>query len=227
RNFSGEELDGTEFKLDFGPSVEADLKHEETKRILLTKVEGIPIKKEFTFDSRALPWDPKEQSENVGIPLRYVFYNDARHGLGQFILEAGKVRIFQKDGTGSQIFLGEDAIEKRTYRDDEVKLYIGDSRDIVVTQKLMESQKKNIRRNNHNRIILYDVEEDLSVKIENFKNEPCELRLIEYIPGEWEMIKTTETYEKENNEEIVFTIALDAKEKREFKISYMKKNIRN
>ena len=64
------------------------------------------------------------------------------------------------------------------------------------------------------------------IKIENFKNEPCELRLIEYIPGEWEMIKTTEKYEKENNEKIIFTISLDAKEKREFKISYLKKNIR-
>ena len=90
----------------------------------------------------------------------------------------------------------------------------------------MKSKKTNIRRNNHNHVILYDIEEQLKVKIENFKKEPCELKLIEYIPGEWEMIKTTETYEKKNNEKIIFTISLAPEEKREFKISYVKKNLR-
>ena len=226
RNFSGEELTNAAFKLEFGPYVETGLKHEETKRLLLTKVKNIAIKKEFTFDARILPWDPKEQKDNVGIPLRYVFANDAEHGLGQYILDPGKVRMFQKDGHGSQIFLGEDHITKRTYKGDKIKLIVGNSRDIVVTQKLMKSKKTNIRRNNSNTIILYDIEEKLKVKIENFKKEPCELKLIEYITGEWEMIKTTEKYEKENNEKIIFTIALEPKEKREFSIKYVRKNLR-
>jgi len=226
RNFSGEELVQADLKLDFGPTLDAELKHEETKRILLAKVNNISIKKEFTFDSKLLPWDPKDQDKNVGIPLRYVFKNDAEHGLGRYILDPGKVRMFQKDGHKSQIFLGEDNIRRRIYKGDEVKLYVGDSRDIVVTQKLMKSKKKNIRRNNHNSIILYDIEEKLNVKIENFKNEPCELRLIEYIPGEWKMVKAAESFEKENNEKIIFTIALAPKEKREFNITYLKKNLR-
>lgn len=226
RNFSGEEFENTYFNFDFGPTIGTELRHEETKRILLTKIENIAIKKEFTFDSKVLPWDPKDQNENVGIPLRYVFKNDAQHGLGKYILDPGKVRMFQKDGHESQIFLGEDNISRRIYKGDEIKLTVGDSRDLVVTQKLMKSKKTNIRRNNHNHVILYDIEEQLKVKIENFKKEPCELKLIEYIPGEWEMIKTTETYEKKNNEKIIFTISLAPEEKREFKISYVKKNLR-
>ncbi|MCK5708559.1 MAG: hypothetical protein KAI43_12995 [Candidatus Aureabacteria bacterium] len=226
RNFSGEELEDAFFKLDFGPQIEADLSHEETKRILLSKSIKIPIKKEFTFDSRILPWDPKKEKKNVGIPLRYVFKNDTDHRLGKFILDPGKVRVFQKDGHKSQIFIGEDTIKKRTYKGDEIKLYVGDSRDIVVTQKLMKSKKTNIRRNNHNSIILYDIEEKMSLKIENFKKDPCELQIIEYIPGEWEMKKTTEKYEKKNSEKIVFTISLDPKEKREFTFNYIKKNLR-
>ena len=119
RNFSGEELENANLKLDFGPTIEADLNHEETKRILLTKIENISIKKEFTFDSKLLPWDPKDQNTNVGIPLRYVFKNDSEHGLGKFILDPGKVRMFQKDGHKSQIFLGEDNIRRRIYKGDE------------------------------------------------------------------------------------------------------------
>jgi hypothetical protein len=226
RNFSGEDFEKASFNLGFGPVLESGLRHEETRRTLLAGADAVPIKKEFTFDSRELPWDPKEHSENVGIPLRYVFLNTEENGLGRFVFEPGKTRVFQKDGQGSQIFLGEDVIDRQVHKGDEVKLYIGDSRDIVVTQKIMKSRQANIRRNHFNSVILHDVEETLSVKVENFKNEPCELRLIEYIEGEWEMAKAPEKFEKESNEKLVFTIPLAAKEKKDFTINYVKKNIR-
>jgi len=212
--------------MDFGPTLRSDLADGETKRILLTKAEKIPIQKEFTFDARLLPWDPEKQQGNVGIPLRYVLDNTKKHGLGTFTIEAGKVRLFQKDGHGSQIFLGEDTIAERVFTGGKVKLTVGDSRDIVVTQRMTDRKKKNIRRNRKNRVVLYDLEETLSVRVENFKEKPCVLRLVETIEGEWQMVDAPEPYEKETNETIVFSLKLTPKEKKNFSFTYLKKHLR-
>lgn len=225
RNFSGEALTATDFKLGFGPKLHSGLAHEETKRVLLAATENIPIEKEFTFDARELPWDPERADKNIGIPLRYVFSNTAAHGLGAFTLDPGKVRLFQADGHGSRIFLGEDAIRQPIYSGGPVKLYVGDSRDIVVTQRVIDRRKINLRRNNKNRVILYDLKETLSVRVENFKDKACRLRLVEYIDGEWEMLKTPASYEKITNEQIVFSLALSPREKKNISITYLKKHL--
>jgi len=128
----------------------------------------------------------KLERQNIGIPVSYRILNDKDSGLGSFALAGGKARLFQDDGHDSTIFLGEDntmlvPIGQKT------ELYIGNSRDIVVTQRKMQDTRTNLRKNDDGKIVLYDTDELITAKIENFKDKPATLTMIQHIPGQWEM----------------------------------------
>ncbi len=216
RNFSGEDFENARVLLDYGEAFEKGINHEETKRMLFLKKPNVPITKVWTFDAAKLPWDPEElENKNVGIPVSYRIVNNAESGLGEFALWGGKARIFQDDGHNSTIFLGED-IAPMVPVGEKMELYIGDSRDIVVTQHKMQENRINIRRDTSGGTVLYDTDEIVTVKIENFKDKPAVLTLIEHIPGQWDMESCTMDgrkidYEKKDAYTLRFEIELAAR----------------
>jgi hypothetical protein len=226
RNFSGEDFEVAKVLLDYGQSFEQGIAHEETKQMLLFNVPKVPVQKVWTFDAANLPWDPEKlENKNVGIPVSYRIINDSKSGLGKFSLWGGKTRIFQDDGHNSTIFLGEDTA-RLVPVGEKTELYLGDSRDIVVTQRKMEDKQINVRRNNSGHIILYDTDEIITAKIENFKDSPAVLTVIEHIPGQWDMEKCNMEYERKDAETIQFEIKLGAHAKKELEIHYNRRNVR-
>jgi hypothetical protein len=232
RNFSGEDFDMANVLLDYGEAFKRGIRHEETKQMLFFEAERIPVTKVWTFDAAKLPWDPQQlENQNVGIPVSYRIINDKKSELGKFALWGGKARIFQDDGHESTIFLGED-VTGLVPVGEKTELYIGDSRDIVVTQRKMKEQQINIKRNNSNNIILYDTDEEIVAKIENFKDSPAVLTVIEHIPGQWEMEKCSpDDYVKKDANTLEFEIKLPARGKdgpavKEIKMQYHRRNIR-
>ena len=222
RNFSGEDFDKALIKLDYGESFEQSIDHEETKQLLFLKAPEVPITKVWTFDSAKLPWNPEElENRNVGIPVSYRIENNKDSNLGEFALWGGKARIYQDDGHESTIILGEDNAILAPVGE-KMELYIGDSRDIVVTQKKLNDGRINIvRRNTGNReIVMYDTDETIEAVIENFKDSPAELTVIEHIEGEWDMDRCTlddqrltlnDGYKKKDANTIEFEITLPAR----------------
>jgi len=208
RNFSGEDFDLAHVVLDYGEAFERGIRHEETKQLLFFGKPDVPLRKVWTWDAARLPWDPEQlNNRNVGIPVTYEITNNDRSRLGQFALWGGKARVFQDDGRGGTIFLGEDAAELVPVGE-KMKLYVGDSRDLVVTQRKMREQQVNLRRNNRNEIILFDSDEVIAVKIENFKDSPAVLTLLEHVPGEWKMTECNLPYKLEDSETLKFEIEL-------------------
>ena len=226
RNFSGEDFERANVLLDYGQSFEQGIAHEETKQLLLLNMPKVPIQKVWTFDAAILPWDPEKlENKNVGIPVTYKITNDSKSGLGKYALWGGKARIFQDDGHNSTIFLGED-MAKLVPVGEKMELYIGDSRDLVVTQRKMEDKQINIRRNEGGHIVLYDTDETITAKIENFKDSPAVLTVIEHIPGQWDMKKCNMEYERKDAETIQFEIKLGAHAKKELEMRYNRRNVR-
>ena len=107
-----------------------------------------------------------------------------------------------------------------------MELYIGDSRDIVVTQKKMVDRMVNVRRNKSSDIVLYDNEERIETVVENFKDKPGTIVLTEYIPGEWAMESNSHPYELKNHETLEFSLELKSKEKVTLNLHYFRKNLR-
>jgi hypothetical protein len=225
RNFSGEDFDKASVLLGSGQSSEESIDHEETKQLLFLEKDGVPIEKIWTFDAAKLPWDPEKIDTNVGIPVTYRIKNAATAGLVEFALSEGKVRVFQEDGYGSTIFLGEDTTEVVPIGED-VDVYIGDSRDIVVTQRKMREERINIRRNKKNRVVLYDTDELIKATIENFKDRPAKLTMIQHIPGQWDMEESTLQYKRKDASTLEFEIALAGHGKTELSMHFHRRNVR-
>jgi hypothetical protein len=199
-NSSGEDLTDAEVSVGYGSNFKKTIAHEEVLEMLSERVADLPVKKVLTWDAKTQPWDPEYQKSTVGIPLNYVITNATSAKLGTHTMLPGKVRIFiktkdQAAGEGEQAtegvaFTGEDWA-KLTPVDREMNLYIGQSRDVKVTQRKTKDDKTNIRRNNQNNIVLHDTDEIYKIEVENFKKEPVNLTLVEHIPGYWKMVENS------------------------------------
>ena len=211
RNFSGEDFVQARILLDYGEAFDRGIRHEETKQLLFFAQDKVPITKVWTFDAAKQAWDPEEVDENIGIPVSYRIRNVADSGLGKFALWGGKARLFQDDGHKSTIFLGED-VTALVPVGEKTELYIGDSRDIVVTQRKMKDDRINVRYNRkETRIVLYDMDELITAKIENFKDAPAVLTMIQHIAGEWKMIDCNLPYTRKDVGTLEFEINLPAR----------------
>lgn len=202
----------------FGERFERPIGIHETKRVLTTKFTNVPIRKTYTADFAAFGYlDPaKNQLE---VRMHYVIKNDQANGLGRFPLQPGKIRIFQDDGHGTLAFLGED-LGRFTPRDDEMKLFLGLARDIVVKRTIERRDKVRVLGNLYN----YDV--IVKYEIENFKDQPVVLNLVESIGAlrreilrdtgrdvEWEFgdqgtLTEIQNTEKSTAENVVFNVPL-------------------
>jgi hypothetical protein len=196
KNYANEAYDMTNVWAGFGERFAKPVGLDETKEVLLAKYRNVPIKKTYTSNPQDFGYLDRAQNK-LNVPMHYALKNDAASGLGQASLPYGKARIFQDDGRGGSAFIGEDW-GKFTPPDDEMALYLGLARDIVV--------KRTIDRNERTRIAgnLYRFEVTLKYEIENFKDSPATLDLVEFvshlrnevgIPGqrdpEWRLGKDT------------------------------------
>jgi len=225
RNFSGEDFERALVLLEDSEVFEKSISHEETKQMLYLNRADVPIEKRWTFDAEKLPWDPDKLDTNVGIPVTYRIKNVQESGLGSSVLGAGKVRVFQEDGHKSTIFLGEDETQLVPVGE-EMEVYIGDSRDIVVTQRKMREERINVRHNRRNQVVLYDTDEVIKATIENFKEKPAMLTMIQHIPGQWDMEACNMEYKRKDAYTLEFEISLPAHSKKELTMHYHRRNVR-
>ncbi len=224
RNFSGEDFGHATWLLGYGDAFESGSRHEETKRVSFFNRDEVPIVKQFTWDSAEMPHEPDRQDEAVGIPVHYVIENTAASRLGEHMLWPGKARVFQHDGHGSTIFLGED-MARFPPVGDEMRLYIGNSRDIVVTQRRMETRRDNIRRDNNRNTVLYDEVRRDVVTIENFRDSAAVLDVIQHMEGQWKMVNSTHDYERQDYKTLRFPVEIEASDEVEMELIYRVKNI--
>ncbi|UCF30503.1 MAG: hypothetical protein JSV26_10690 [bacterium] len=224
RNFSGEDFRDAEFVLGQGKPFSGSLAHEETRQIRFMSAQNIPIRKTYTWDSRKQPWEPKRMERDVGIPVHYLIENSGATGLGAALMWEGKARIFQDDGQGGNIFLGEDRVGI-TPVGEVMRVYIGDSRDVAVTQHKKVDRVINPRPSRH-KVVLYDTEEEIQTAVENFKDQPVKVDVIQHIPGEWDMADTSQPYEKKDSSTIVYSVEVAPKGKKQLTFRYHRRNVR-
>ena len=225
RNFSGEDFDNADITLGQGEPFSGGIAHEETKQLHFMSVKGVPIRKTFTWDAVKLPWEPERMEGSVGVPVHYIIANDEESGLGRNLMWDGKIRVYQDDGHGSTIFLGEGRAGA-TPVGEEMKIYIGDSRDISVTQQKTLERRVNPRPSRF-KVVLYDTDEKIETELENFKDEPVTVDLVQHIPGEWKMAESSMRYEKKDSSTIIFSVEVPAKGKKQVSFRYNRKNVRN
>ncbi len=173
QNFANEQYDDTQIHAGLGGKFSKPIGLNETKEILIEKTPGVPILKTYTCDLAQFGYLDAAQKK-LRVPMHYVLINDADHKLGGEALPYGKVRIFQKDSTGTTAFIGEDW-GAFTPIDDKMKLYLGVAQDVVVKRTIERRDRTKVGGN----LSHFDVV--VKYEIENFKNKPVVLNIAEQI----------------------------------------------
>jgi hypothetical protein len=225
RNFSGEGFTAARFTLNGGMDFRRDMEHQETKRLMVYRLSQVPFEKTYTWDAGKQPHDPKQAAGNVGLPVHYVIENDVQHGLGRHPVWAGKVRIEQEDGKGGTVFLGEDRIAF-TPVGEKAELYIGDSRDISVTQRKLQERRLNVRRDRKGKIVLYDLEVVIRATVKSFMEKPVTVTILEPMPKEWEIAECNVPYEVKDAEGLRFFVPVEPQSEAVLDLHYFRRNIR-
>ncbi|MEM7019074.1 MAG: hypothetical protein AAF512_17250 [Pseudomonadota bacterium] len=172
-NYANETYDESSLWAGFGERFVQAVGLNETKKLLAEKYIDVPIKKTYTCDPAEFGYLDRAQ-DKLNVPMHYVLKNDQANKLGKAALPYGKVRIFQDDGKGTTAFIGEDW-GKFTPLDDEMALYLGLAKDIAVKRTVDKNDRKRVTGN------LYNYEIVLKFEIENFKDKPATLDVVEHI----------------------------------------------
>ena len=174
RNYSGEDFGAAGVWAGFGPKFLKPVGQQEEIQMLLHRFNKVKVQKTFTFDWYAHgPLNPAKPLASK-VLMHYRLINDKPSGLGEFPLQPGKVRIFIQDGRGGEAFLGEDWAAL-TPLDGKMRLYLGEARDIVCTRIVEKNQRHAVRGR------LFHQEIVLKYEIENFKDKPATLDIIEQL----------------------------------------------
>ncbi|HXT61425.1 MAG TPA: DUF4139 domain-containing protein [Pyrinomonadaceae bacterium] len=160
----------------------ATIRDNETKQVSLLEAAGFDVKKEFVISGQRYYYS---NYNNPGQPIKekvgvYVqFRNSQQNKLGM-PLPAGTIRLYKRDATGNQQFIGEDKID-HTPKDEDVRVKVGDAFDIVAERK--QTDYKVIARN----VYEYAYE----IKIRNHKDGPVTVIVNEPIGGDLEMVSSS------------------------------------
>ncbi|MCK5683817.1 hypothetical protein KAJ27_06835, partial [bacterium] len=122
-NSSGEDFEKSIFSF-YEIDLEKNLRNREQKKLKFHEGRKAKMKKELVWNSKTQPHDPEYSKTTPGIPVYYVIDNSTKNGLGKFPVWKGKVRVFQKDKSKNQVFLGEDWV-KFVPLNDEIRINIG------------------------------------------------------------------------------------------------------
>jgi hypothetical protein len=162
------------------------IKQNQTKQISLLDAPDIPIRKELRFYGASQYYRGQLgtplSNQKVGVFLEIA--NTEKHRLG-LPLPKGTVRVYKASADRSLQFIGEDRID-HTPKDEKVKIKLGEAFD-VVGERTQKDWKK-VASN------LYETEWEIQLR--NHKPEGVEVVIVEPVPGDWEVLKSSHPYEK-------------------------------
>jgi len=101
------------------------------------------------------------------------------------------VRVYSKDSRGNAQFVGEDGID-HTPKGETVSLKLGESFDVTARRKQTSFKKLSGTSANN-----YAFKVGFEMELKNARPEPVTVKVLEDIPGDWTMIKSSQPHTKE------------------------------
>jgi hypothetical protein len=114
------------------------------------------------------------------------------------------VRVYKKDHAGNAQFVGEDRID-HTPKNEKVRLKLGDAFDVTADKKQTSFEKiGGTGRYNY----IFDAAFEIALK--NAKDEPVTVKVMEPIPGDWQMLSESIPHKKEASNTAVWNVTVPA-----------------
>ena len=117
------------------------------------------------------------QGEKVAVTLELT--NSQANNLGM-PLPKGTVRVYKKDKSGAEQFVGEDAID-HTPKDEKITLHVGDAFDVVADRT----------QTDYKVISPHESESAWTVSIRNRKEEDVTVTVREPVGGDWKLVTSS------------------------------------
>lgn len=167
------------------------LADQQTKQVALMAASGVRAVKEYLL--RGADYYYRAPAPDSGQQIRigaFVEFDNRGANLG-IPLPAGVVRLYQKDAQGNVQFVGEDRIG-HTPKGETVRLKLGDAFDLAAERKQTDFQRLP-GSGPHQNIF----ESAYRIELKNAKDEPVVIKVLEPLPGDWEILNESHPHRKE------------------------------
>jgi hypothetical protein len=180
------------------------LRDNQTKQVALLSASDVPVAK--TFELMGADYYYSGQAGDLGQKLKvgtYVEFLNKGGSLG-VPLPKGTVRVYKQDSAGRAQFVGEDSID-HTPKNETVRLKLGDAFDITADKKQTDFAKLS-GSSRYN----YQFESAYEVVIKNAKSEPVTVKVREPMPGDWQVLSSSQPHRKANAHEAQWDVTVPA-----------------
>ena len=172
----------------------------QTKQLALLSAANVPVKREYLLTGSDYYYR-EAQPGLIGQKLKpsvFVQFDNKGGAMGK-PLPAGVVRVYAKDSKGAAQFVGEDRIE-HTAKNETVRLRLGEAFDITAER----------RQTNYRRIADNQSESSWRIELRNAKEEAATVKVLEPMPGDWEMVQESQRHTKESARAASWAVAIPA-----------------
>ncbi len=182
------------------------IRDQQRKQVALLKGTDIPCRKEFVLKGRDYYYRSRfgEIGSRIKVGVFVEIKNEKEHNLG-IPLPAGTMRVYKKDSSGSLQFVGEDRVD-HTPENEIIRLKLGDAFDITADKKQTDFKKLGgFTRYN------YVSESAYEIIVKNAKSEAVIVKVLEPVPGDWEIIEESDSHKKETSSTASWHLKVPAK----------------
>lgn len=183
------------------------VRNNEQKQMTLLNANEAPTLKKYIYDGRRGFWgigvtsyQPGEGYDNSSYTKVNVVM-EIRNSLPALgiPLPKGKIRMYKADSRGGVQFIGEEEID-HTPKDETLRLYIGDSFDVVGEHK----------RTGFRRLSKREVEETFEITLRNHRDTAAQISVIEHLWSDWKIIANSTDYNKKDAHTADFPVMVPA-----------------
>jgi len=177
----------------------------QTKQVALLSASGVPVRKEYLLQGQnhyySGSYGDLGEKQKVGVFVEFDNKDSSRLGMP---LPKGIIRVYKRDGEGRAQFVGEDNVD-HTPKNELVRMKLGDAFD--VTAKRKQTDFKSLGRQGK---FGYVYESAFEVELKNAKKEPVTVSLLEPMPGDWEVLQSSQPAIKEASGTARFKVTVPA-----------------
>lgn len=175
---------------------------QQTKQVALLSASQIPTSKELVLQGRDYyyrsSYGDLGQKMKVGV---FVEFENKGGGLG-VPLPKGVIRVYKRDSKGHAQFVGEDRID-HTPRNEKIRLKLGEAFDVTADKKQTDFQKLGGTGR-----YSYVYESAYQIELKNAKDEAVTVKVMEPVPGDWEMLSESAQHKKEASNAVVWRVTV-------------------
>ena len=176
----------------------------QSKQVALMSATNIPANKEFLL--RGANFYYQSSYGDIGQKMKvsvFVEFENKGAGLG-IPLPKGAMRVYKKDSAGNAQFVGEDSID-HTPKLEKIRLKLGEAFDVTADKKQTNFEKiAGSSRYN------YISESAFEITLKNAKDVPVTVKVMEPIPGDWQMLSESQPHQKATSNTAVWLLEVPA-----------------